>query len=1233
MKRDALTTELPDSFDTLLRAAVDAPDVVPSILEPLRELSPGAALSGGRFRVRRFLGRGGMGAVYEAEDTTTGASVALKVLNRVEPQAVKRFKVEFRTLADTVHPRLVRLHELFVENGVWFFTMDCIDGVTLSAHLAKVGPPGNERREREVRRLLTELVDGVNAIHATGHLHRDLKPSNVLVTRQGRVVVVDFGLAADLTNDGTGRAPEVLGTATYMSPEKARGEPVTTASDWYAVGTILYEALTGRPPMEGDSASVMGRKRRSETPRLFAGGERWPADLAALCEGLLSTDAASRPGAAAILQTPGAVTSEPRTASAEPVFVGRTNEHGALEGALDRARGGKLVVCRVSGPPGIGKTALVRHFVRRAADEHGAVSLSGRCHEREATPFKMLEGVVDALSDAVRRLSPRDHAAMGPLSALFLGGTADAASRASAGLTEAEVRLHAVKAFRAGLAALPHAAPVIVHIDDVQWGDADGAVLLDEILEGATVPLLVVLTHRSGAPSPALDALACTRFLKRAAVVELSVGGITRMDVEAIVRNLAGDRHALDIELIARDSGGSPYFAAEIVRHALEEAPRRRPGRADETPTLESTLLSRFENLPSTAQKLLAAIAVCDGPVPLRLLEAAIAGEGDDCDRSLALLRSVSFARSARPRDVPCVEPYHDRVREVIQSALPESDRRGLHLALASAFESLSPESWEQMLFHFERAGESAKAAICARQSAERAVRAQAFEHAAAMYRRALELKSWEPEDERSLHEHLGDALANAGHNAEAADAYDRAAQGAGRSGQVRLQMLAASQLLSAGQVLAGFERLKSSVEYLGISIPEDDAAMFERASACMDEAMERATDLVYLSEAEADPEQLLRADACWWAVVGLQNLSHVAGPILNSLHLLEAVCAGEPTRIARAAYMQAANLSTWGAEAFSSVIASLMALGDDAAQVAPSPRVHFRREWSLAWQAHFAFDIERSGVHVSAAFEHARGAGEGLDRELGLLSILEALVLLARFEDPAELGRCEAWFREAQRRGDLGTAAWAAALDPRWWLDDAPAPKRAELIALVAELTRTHGNEHAIVWAVHSMLSWIERYMDRSYDALDRMARVMAIIRPTITWTIPQVRATYGVEFVASAIAHAEASGQPLQAETDAVISELPPELSGTADMLRAGIAHLNGDRAGALALLERAHVRPGMARSRVVSASASYFADGIRGVFGPSLEVHVMLRQGCGDPERLFHSWWPGFRRIVTG
>src|SRR6185503_12168672 len=208
----------------------------------------------GRFQVMRRLGEGGMGVVYEVHDRVRDEVVALKTLLRTSAADLYRLKREFRSLADVAHPNLVCLYELFVEDERCFFTMELIRGVSFVDHARKTPCPSGDRLVDALR----QLVDGVSALHRHGKLHRDIKPSNVLVTPEGRVVILDFGLIAEQSPQTAGDVSyESGGTPAYMSPEAASGAAPSEASDWYAVGVTLYEALTGRVPVAGSFLDVM----------------------------------------------------------------------------------------------------------------------------------------------------------------------------------------------------------------------------------------------------------------------------------------------------------------------------------------------------------------------------------------------------------------------------------------------------------------------------------------------------------------------------------------------------------------------------------------------------------------------------------------------------------------------------------------------------------------------------------------------------------------------------------------------------------------------------------------------------------------------------------------------------------------------------------------------------------------------------------------------------------------
>jgi serine/threonine-protein kinase len=212
-------------------------------------------MSSVRYEIERVLGRGGMATVYLARDCELDRPVALKVLTEHlagDDSYRARFLREARAAARLVHPNVVQVFDVSEDERGLFIVMEYVDGVTLAEELARRGslPPD------EAVDIAVQICAGLEQAHAAGLVHRDVKPRNILL-RDGVAKLADFGIARTL--DGTGFTEQgvVLGTAAYLAPEQARGEPVTAAADLYSLGVVLYELLTGRRPFEAETLPAL----------------------------------------------------------------------------------------------------------------------------------------------------------------------------------------------------------------------------------------------------------------------------------------------------------------------------------------------------------------------------------------------------------------------------------------------------------------------------------------------------------------------------------------------------------------------------------------------------------------------------------------------------------------------------------------------------------------------------------------------------------------------------------------------------------------------------------------------------------------------------------------------------------------------------------------------------------------------------------------------------------------
>jgi hypothetical protein len=967
-----------------------------------------------RYRVVRKIGSGGMGIVYEALDLERSSRrVALKVLRGKDPEALVRIKREFRALADVSHANLVALHDLVAEGDTCFFTLELVEGVDFlqwvrpglaeplkdqpTASLDHTLPsPASAKGRLDLLKLngaLRQLVEGVGALHAAGRLHRDLKPSNVLVTPQGRVVILDFGLVAEL--DGERSLTEeqghaIVGTVAYMAPEQAGSGPVTPAADWYAVGSMLFQALTGRVPFEGAPMVALLDKQRMAAPLASEKARGVPPELERLCLSLLKREPSERAGALQILEALGQAPQPPAAPKIEQGFVGRQNELGALTAALDESRRGEPRVVRVSGGSGIGKTTLVRQFLTRA-EALGAVVLSGRCYERESVPYKALDSAIDALARHLGQL-PADKAdALLPRDAWALARMFPVLRR---------VDLFARAPVREVFGRMADRAPLVVFIDDLQWSDEDSTALIEELLKPPDAPaMLLVVTSREdtvAAPGLGLKAL------------ELPLAGLNADDALELARHVLPDASVSRADKVSRESGGNPFLLQQLAAFGAET-------------NLDEVVMARAAQLDDQPRRLLEAICLSGRPLDPRVAATAV-GLAED-DAPVRLLKGARLVRATPAGERERLEAWHDRIRETVVSSLSPQAQQKLHLGLADALEKHAPSELDALAVHLVGAGQTARAADATARAAKVAEGQLAFDRSAGLYQQALALLPLTSPLRHPLTVSLGDCLADAGRGPEAAAAYASAvASGGCAPGEaLELKRRGAEQLLRSGHVDKGMQAMREVLAVVGMTIAPQPwraavALLFRRSHLLL-----RGLDFNERPESAIDPSELRRIDVCWSVSVGLAMIDTIRGASFQTRQLILALDAGEPYRVARALAAEASFVATIGSRG-EELSARLIKEAQGLAMRVGDPQLLGLIEFCTGLTHFLVGRWRESQVHQVEAERLFREAGSAVTWEAASARLFGVWSLFYLGELQELSRRLPALLDEARRRGDRYT-------------------------------------------------------------------------------------------------------------------------------------------------------------------------------------------------------------------
>ena len=1027
------------------------------------------------FDILDELGRGGMGIVYRAFDRARKEIVALKTIKGLDTTAVHHLKQEFRTLADITHPNLVTLHELISDGYEWFLTMELVDGSDFLTYVRSAADTFSCLRDA-----LRQLVEGVSALHRAGILHRDIKPSNVRVTREGRIVLLDFGLAAPMQECGQYQTIEqhVVGTFAYMAPEQAEGSPVSPASDWYSVGVILYQALTGNLPFSGNSYRILAQKRQTDAPDPSETVAGLPEDLNALCNGLLRRDAKERLAeqqVREILNIPPperAMTARHSMRERTPL-LGRGEQLAALHEGFKSMRAGKAVALMLQGRSGMGKTALMQHFLHDLSQSRQAVVLSGRCYEHEAVPYKALDNLIDALTQYLRQLPYGEVQALLPryihsLVRLFpsLGQIKAIAQAPHPPLDipdRQELRRYAVASLRELLSRIADRRPVVLAIDDLQWGDVDSGVLLLDLLRPPDPPvLLLICAYRS----EDLDTSPCLKLLLHAAkrqewipdqrlvtVQSLSPEDSRRLALKTLDR--VDSTATVLADRISQEAAGDPLFVQELVRHVQGQISR--PSRAIALPistlSLESVLWQRIKRLPEPAYKLLEIIAITGRPL-IQTTACQAAELGPESWGILTLLRSERLIRGTGMALSERLETYHDRIRETVVANLAPEELKSCHRRLAEALEFDAANDPEELAAHYEAAGETVHAGELYAKAAVDAASALAFDRAAKLYASALRLLPETDRRRRGFRLGLAESLANAGRGEDAAREYLAVAQISNPTEGLELQRLGAMHFLFSGHIDEGLEQLEAVLRRLGMRLPK--ASWRVLGSLLVQRLRLRFRGLRYRERASSavPPELLQKIDTCWSIAAGLGLVDPLLAAVFSSRGLLLSIRAGEPHRLAGFLSIEAAQAAIAGPRKPRRA-RQLLSRVDAVAKNDSSPHTE-----AMVKLGHGAVDWlhgnwRQAGKACEEAFEILRTGCTGVWWEINLAQT----VILNTAHFMGEMQKYERCRRdiilEARNRGDLYALTIAGAMILPVLAADQPDVAEREVNELVSHWSR----------------------------------------------------------------------------------------------------------------------------------------------------------------------------------
>ncbi len=840
----AVTSLSEESWTTLSRRRKE--EAAPRVY-----LNPGEVING-RYTVREVLGEGGMGVVYRVTDELhPDREVALKTIQSgtLDDDQLALFKAEFATMTKLRHPNVARVYDFEAtgEIGEYLFTLEYVPGQDI--YRASEG-----KGWRDVTDLLVQTCRALAYIHSREVVHFDLKPANVLVTGEGQVKVLDFGIAGTRAMEGGTHA---MGTPSYMAPEMAQGDALDHRADLYCMGIMAYQLLCRRLPFQADT--LVGLLfHHCYTPVEFdeEARARVPTWLRVVVERLCAKEAAERyrTGNAVIegINRLGGLEYELETQETRESyilssrFVGRDTELARITRFYEaRTEGSERLSPAqfVGGQSGIGKSRLMRE-VRHRAQLAQVPFFVGNCYEgalAELAPIAEVLGYVVRLARAAEaeHLVYRHAAALGKIDPALVGAE-EPASEDGEGEDEGE-RVHLMDQISEFLVQVARVQPYILYFNDLHWGQAAAVEMVGTLLRriaiqetrGDALPLTVLGTYRDdeieGRPmEDLLDGLQ-----RRGACEVLLLEPLEGGDVDLLLGSMLGLEAIPDafVERVNRETAGNPYFVEEVMRELVENgsvfleagqwAAREKIVDLDIPVTITNVFLRRLALLDEDQRRLLERMATYGRPVPARVVAEV---SGIDVEQLHGRLRPLSRRQIIQrvSGDELTYRVSHDRMRETLYEEIEGDRRKDIHLRLARALLACYPDAQQTHLYevadHFFHAGQDTEALTYSVTAGDRAKEAYENNLAVELYQRAMSLLPVSEARQRlELTEKLADLYMLTARYPDSQSHYRSVLEATSDSlGQARLQRKIGRVYWQTGDMARAIDHLWDAIELLG---------------------------------------------------------------------------------------------------------------------------------------------------------------------------------------------------------------------------------------------------------------------------------------------------------------------------------------------------------------------------------------------------------------------------------